>query len=241
MVIQECQTTPPRVRPRLRGSSRFAPTVCSALKVSGTWTYAAFRFMTARPSPPSSLWYSRILGVLCWSTALALACGCSSRRPSIDDSLLGPCDGDGGSGFVEDVVEPTSGLHTEQPQTYDGRPPAGGPHSSCWGTWGVHSSPLPPERFIHNLEHGGVVFSYNCPDGCELEKQWFEEFTSNNELTVLTEYPALTTRFGLSAWNARAYSNCLDPAFVRDFYARRVDRGPERFSRPPPEPPARCE
>src|SRR5690606_37913306 len=112
---------------------------------------------------------------------------------------------------------------TEERQTYDGRPPAGGAHSSCWGNWGVHPSALAPERFVHNLEHGGVVLSYNCPEGCELEKRWLEGFTLDNELTVLTEYPELTTRFGLSAWNARAYSDCLDPAFVRDFYARRVD------------------
>lgn len=178
---------------------------------------------------------------------LTVASSCSSREPSIFDDHLRGCSLDGGSEFVaentfvEEVVTPTSASHTEAPYSHDGKPPAGGDHNACWGTWGVHAEPLAPERFIHNLEHGGIVLTYNCPDGCEVEKLWLESFASDNELVVVTKYPELATRFGLSAWNARAYSDCLDAAFVRDFYARRVDRGPERFSRPPPPPPLRCQ
>jgi hypothetical protein len=33
---------------------------------------------------------------------------------------------------------------------------------------------------------------------------------------------------------------CLDMDAVADFYDRHVDRAPEQFSRPPPEPGAGC-
>lgn len=181
---------------------------------------------------------------------VALACtmalglhsyGCSERRPFMDDSRLERCGADGGVEFVEEAVTSIPAApHTEQSLTYDSKPPTGGPHSSCWGNWGVHSEPLRPERFVHNLEHGGIALLYNCPDGCPDERRWLEQFARDNELTIVTEYQNLDTRFGLSAWSARAYSDCLDPAFVRDFYSRRVDRAPEQFSRPPPGPPSAC-
>ncbi len=184
---------------------------------------------------PSTLGVALFAGGMCTTAA-----GCSSREPSIFDDQLRVCQ-DAGTTFVEEVVAPTSASHTEAPQSHDGKPPAGGDHSACWGSWGVHTQPLAPERFVHNLEHGGIVLTYNCPDGCEVERMWLETFASDNDLVVVTRYPELATRFGLSAWNARAFSDCLDPTFVRDFYARRVDRGPEQFALPPPPPPARCE
>lgn len=170
-----------------------------------------------------------------------LAVSCSSRLPTINESLLRACEADAGGSFVEDVVTPAQALHTDEPQDYGDKPPVGGDHSGCWGHWGVHSTPLPLERLVHNLEHGGIGLQYNCPDGCNYELRWLTEFTLTHELVVLTENPQMSARFGLSAWNARAYSDCLSPDFVRDFYSRRVDRAPEQLGRPAPEPPSRCE
>jgi hypothetical protein len=43
---------------------------------------------------------------------------------------------------------------------YASYPPTYGPH---WAptTWGFHTETVPDERAVHNLEHGGVVASYN--------------------------------------------------------------------------------
>ncbi len=46
---------------------------------------------------------------------------------------------------------------------YASEPPASGPHWPIWAPWGVHDVALPREVWIHNLEHGGVVFLYR-PD-----------------------------------------------------------------------------
>ncbi len=44
---------------------------------------------------------------------------------------------------------------------YPSYPPTYGPHWPAPTTWGYHSEVVPDERALHNLEHGGVVASYN--------------------------------------------------------------------------------
>ena len=48
-----------------------------------------------------------------------------------------------------------------QPIAYPSYPPTSGPHWPAPTSWGFHSEPVPDERVVHNLEHGGVVASYN--------------------------------------------------------------------------------
>ena len=48
-----------------------------------------------------------------------------------------------------------------QPIAYPSYPPTYGPHWPAPTTWGFHSEVVPDERAVHNLEHGGVVASYN--------------------------------------------------------------------------------
>lgn len=48
-----------------------------------------------------------------------------------------------------------------QPIAYPSYPPTSGPHWPAPTTWGFHSEAVPDERAVHNLEHGGVVASYN--------------------------------------------------------------------------------
>src|SRR5438034_637141 len=59
-----------------------------------------------------------------------------------------------GSGVGDHITEGT-------PITYPSYPPTSGPHWPAPTTWGFHSEVVPDERAVHNLEHGGVVASYN--------------------------------------------------------------------------------
>ena len=52
------------------------------------------------------------------------------------------------------------------PITYNSTPPTSGPHYSNLVGWGVYDEPQRYEHLIHNLEDGGVVVYYQCPDGC---------------------------------------------------------------------------
>lgn len=223
---------------RVRGSLFWNSLVSRALERQATSHWVAVCKRAAdivTNSTASRSWRTLLVGLL------PLAASCSSRLPTIDESLLRACEADAGGSFVEEAVTPVGAMHTDTPGDYGDKPPAGGDHNRCWGRWGVHSTPLPLERLVHNLEHGGIGLQYNCPDGCNYELRWLTEFTLTHELVVLTENPQMGARFGLSAWNGRAYSDCLSPDFVRDFYSRRVDRAPEQFGRPAPEPPSSCE
>ncbi|MDH4118218.1 MAG: DUF3105 domain-containing protein [Acidimicrobiia bacterium] len=64
-----------------------------------------------------------------------------------------------GNIHISDPAEPHS--------PYNSAPPSSGPHLGVLANWGVHEDPVPAELFVHNLEDGGVVFTYDCPDGCD--------------------------------------------------------------------------
>ncbi len=56
----------------------------------------------------------------------------------------------------------------EEPHAeYNSSPPSSGPHVGFLANWGPSEEALPPELFLHNLEDGGIVLAYNCPDGCD--------------------------------------------------------------------------
>ena len=50
--------------------------------------------------------------------------------------------------------------------TYNTIPPTSGPHLGSLARWGVHDEPIPNELQVHNLEDGGVMVQYDCPEGC---------------------------------------------------------------------------
>lgn len=67
----------------------------------------------------------------------------------------------------------------EEPHApYNSAPPTSGPHLGLLANWGVHEETVPPELFVHNMEDGGVVIVYDCPEGCDDLKA---------ELTALVE------------------------------------------------------
>lgn len=136
---------------------------------------------------------------------------------------------------------PAVAVHVQGSVDYGPGAPAGGDHAPCWGRWGVHTTPLPAENFVHNLEHGGVALLYHCPDGCDAEVRALEGFGQSHELTIVTRYRDMESRFAVTAWGYRVESDCLSEEGLAAFYDEHVDRAPEQFGRPPPEPPASCE
>lgn len=76
----------------------------------------------------------------------------------LDEPLPGVAFESAGNTHITDVATPHSG--------YVSSPPSSGPHLGGLAPWGVHDDPVPPELFVHNLEDGGIVFTYDCPDGC---------------------------------------------------------------------------
>lgn len=85
--------------------------------------------------------------------------------------------------------------------TYSTIPPTSGPHLGSLARWGVHYEPIPNELQVHNLEDGGVIVHYDCPEGCsDLVAQLEEIVEHYDEGVILAPYPGMDTRIALTAW-----------------------------------------
>jgi len=134
----------------------------------------------------------------------------------------------------EELVALDPAAHVSGGINYADPPPAGGPHNSCWGEYGVHDTPLADERWVHNLEHGAVVYLYRCPDGCDAEVQDLADLASSRPLALVTEYLDLPTRFGAVAWGVRLLTDAFDQDAFEAFYAAHSDHAPESIGSGPP-------
>ena len=84
---------------------------------------------------------------------------------------------------------------------YNSDPPTSGPHLPYIAPWGVHNVPIVRELQVHNLEDGGVVIQYNCPNGCaDLVTQLEAIVKGYDHQVLLAPYPNMKTRIALTAW-----------------------------------------
>ena len=151
----------------------------------------------------------------------------------MDAGQVEPCITCNGSTHCTEVLEIQSALHVTIDITSD-PPPAGGDHDPCWANYGVYDQPLPGRYWVHNLEHGAVVYLYNCPDGCENDIAALTTLTNKNSRALLTAYPYMTSRFAALSWGRRLLSDCLDIDVMAQFYESHVDRAPESIADGPP-------
>jgi hypothetical protein len=85
--------------------------------------------------------------------------------------------------------------------TYNSYPPTSGPHYGSLAPWGIHTTPIQNELQVHNLEDGGVMVQYNCPDGCpELVAQLSGVVSRYDRFVILAPYPDMEARIALTAW-----------------------------------------
>jgi hypothetical protein len=128
----------------------------------------------------------------------------------------------------------TSVEHVAGGIDYTDLPPFGGSHDRCWTRFGVHEQEVADEHWVHNLEHGAVVFLYHCPDGCEDEVAALERLAGPRPFVLVMPYAELPTRFAAVAWGRRLLSECFDEAAFEEFYDRYFNHAPESWTSPPP-------
>lgn len=110
-----------------------------------------------------------------------------------------------------------------QPITYDSYPPLGGPHWPAPAPWGVSSGPIPDETAVHNLEHGGVVVSYNSIADADLAKlkalvTGYPRDRYGEVKLVVRPYDKVPSgTFALTAWGWIEPFTSYDEAKVRAF------------------------
>jgi hypothetical protein len=96
-------------------------------------------------------------------------------------------------------------------------PPATGTSAAWLADWGVHRLPVPPEFQLHNLEHGGVVLQYNCPEGCPTLVTRLEEIARNRDLVLVAPYPLMEPGLVLTAWGRSERLESFDEAKILAF------------------------
>ncbi|MEY2931820.1 MAG: hypothetical protein RL033_2569 [Pseudomonadota bacterium] len=154
--------------------------------------------------------------------------------------------GAGGSGeeVCENIITeypPPSAEHVTacSALSYDSNPPAGGNHYAIWAAFQSYDFALPAGFLVHALEHGAIVYWYNCADGCADEVARAQAMidalpvdplcsgTSSQRRVILAPSPDLDVRWAASSWGYVIKSSCFDPAALRTFYMDHFGRGPE--------------
>lgn len=137
---------------------------------------------------------------------------------------------------VESVGESGNHVNEPTPITYDTVPPTAGPHRGVWGAWGEYDF-MPPQRYIHNLEHGGVAFLYHPCVGEEVVEQlrsfaraWPAD-DGGEFRWILTPYPELESAIAVVAWGQGYSADCFDTDEVSTFVADHYRTAPEDVAR----------
>ncbi len=122
--------------------------------------------------------------------------------------------------------------HIPDTTTYDNYnsvPPTSGPHWDVAAPWGISTEPVPNERQVHNLEHGGVMIQYNTTDTVlvsDLEK-FAEKQTNYPCFLLVAPYPDMTYPVAVTAWGVRDTMTAYDEARLQAFVDAYRDKGPE--------------
>ncbi len=139
------------------------------------------------------------------------------------------------------VSQPSQGqLHIAQGQPHDpynSDPPSSGPHyndNTAPTLWGVYTQEVPPEVFVHNEEHGGVIITYR-PDlpADQLKKlqALFAPPYSNPNFkpnrAIVTPRAKNTHAIELAAWTWTLSLDQYDEATITKFYLQHVGKAPE--------------
>lgn len=113
--------------------------------------------------------------------------------------------------------------------TYPDIPPVGGPHWPTSAPWGF-SPAVPDERAVHNLEHGGIVVSYNkIPqadlDAIRLLLTTYPRDKYGEVKLLIRPYDRLREgTFHLAAWGWRQTFTAFDEKAVRAFMDAHLNR-----------------
>lgn len=125
---------------------------------------------------------------------------------------------------------------------YNSKPPTSGPHWNLAGegpvAWGIYKTQIPDEGQIHNLEHGGVIISYNCNDCPELVAQledFYNRWTPANKLPlfpnstkiIVAPYYTMPSRIALTGWGRIDTSDQYDEQRIIRFIEAWRGKGPE--------------
>jgi len=169
----------------------------------------------ARAASTRYAWHRRIPWIAIGATAIVLVLGVLVARSFGVGEGAGRYTGPG-SGVGNHITE-------GQAIPYPSYPPTYGPHWPAPTTWGFHSEAVPDERAVHNLEHGGVVASYNNirPDDLAALQSLLTTYPKDKygevKLVIRPYEKIAPGTIVLTAWNWIDELAAYDEARVRHF------------------------
>lgn len=149
-----------------------------------------------------------------------------------------------GGGFVGPVGEefPTSGSNDHipdentDPNPYSTNPPTSGHHYGRWldaGFYDINNEKYPEGHLVHNLEHGYIIFWYNCKVISEAEctslKAQIKEVMAgvNNFKVIGYPWEKIDEPLVLTSWGFRLSMPTFDAKIARAFIDQHRNRAPE--------------
>ena len=167
---------------------------------------------------------------------LLAAVGCGDNLEP-DEPELGDCVPD----IRQIAEEPGRHFPPGSMIEWSSNPPATGAHFGVWARWSrTYAEPLPRGYWVHNLEHGGVILLYRCPDGCRNIVAGLQEMVDGLDAdpkctsprrtrTIITPDPELPAevRVAAAAWNWTYTAECLDTESLRAFVVEHYAQAPE--------------
>ena len=122
------------------------------------------------------------------------------------------------------------------PGEYNSDPPTSGPHypnEAQVGFYDTNSYQYPAGYLIHNLEHGYIIFWYNCglldEAACtDLKSQIKSVMDEVNNVKVIA-YPwdSLDVPVAMTSWGRLQKMETFDAVQARTFYTTNLNKSPE--------------
>ncbi|NOH02606.1 MAG: DUF3105 domain-containing protein [Chloroflexi bacterium] len=122
------------------------------------------------------------------------------------------------------------------PGEYNSDPPTSGPHypeTLTAGFFETNNHPYPAGYLVHNLEHGYVIFWYNCATldeaACiDLKSQIRAVMDEVNNFKVIA-YPwdTLDVPVAMTSWGRLQKMQVFDASQARTFYKSNLNKSPE--------------
>ena len=122
------------------------------------------------------------------------------------------------------------------PGEYNSDPPTSGPHYPDEAQAGFHETntyQYPAGYLVHNLEHGYIIFWYNCgllnetacADLKSQIKSVLDEF--NNVKVIAYPWDSIDVPVAMTSWGRLLKMETFDAAQARTFYKTNLNKSPE--------------
>jgi hypothetical protein len=178
------------------------------------------------------LWRAAVFSLLMVSSLS----GCSSSVESHPGEPMGACNA------VATSYENGTRTHIDEcsDTAYPMSPPVFGDHYPFWAAFRTYDYPVPDGYLVHSLEHGAIVFFYDCPEGCSDEVSEVQSFIDDlppdplcsedvQRRVVLVPRPGTGSRWSASAWGYSLTADCFDRDLFQQFYDSHSAQGPENL------------